>query len=151
MKKSINPTTSQPEKALRPLARRDNLVVRELPNELLIYDLDNDQAHCLNQSAALVWKNCDGEAGIADLARKLETELQAPVSEDFVWLALGQLQEFRLLEKEVTGAAGAPALSRRQLMKKLGLAAAIALPLVTSIVAPTATQAQTKPPPPPDG
>ncbi len=43
-----------------PVARHKNLIVKELPDETLIYDLDSDKAHCLNQTAALVWKNCDG-------------------------------------------------------------------------------------------
>ena len=126
-----------------PLARTRNLVVREVSDELLIYDLDNDKAHCLNKSAALVWKNCDGTVTIHDLAQLLALELQSPIDEDFIWLALDQLQEFHLLEQEVARPAGMPALSRRQVMKGLGLAAVIALPLVISIVAPTALQAQT--------
>jgi hypothetical protein len=130
----------------RPLARSDKLIVRELSNELLIYDLDNDRAHCLNKSAALVWKNCNGTLTIDELAGLLELELKTTVNEDFIWLALGQLQEFHLLQEEITRPASATVLSRRQLMKRLGVATAIALPLVISIVAPTATQAQTKPP-----
>lgn len=127
----------------RPLARTHNLVVREVSKELLIYDLNNDKAHCLNQSAALVWKNCSGEATVPDLARLLEAELKSPVDEDFIWLALDQLQEFQLLQQEVARPAGTSRISRRQVMKNLGLAAVVALPVVISIVAPTALQAQT--------
>jgi hypothetical protein len=126
-----------------PLARTRNLVVREVSDELLIYDLDNDKAHCLNKSAALVWKNCNGTVTIPDLAQLLASELQSPIDEDFIWLALDQLQKFHLLEQEVARPAGVHALSRRQLMKGLGVAAVVALPLVISLVAPTALQAQT--------
>src|SRR6266498_1647763 len=42
-----------------PLARHANLVVTKLQNEVLLYDLDRDQASCLNETAALVWKFAD--------------------------------------------------------------------------------------------
>ena len=44
-----------------PHARTDNLVIRELDDETLVYDMERDEAHCLNQTAALVWKQCDGK------------------------------------------------------------------------------------------
>ena len=39
-----------------PRARTSELIVKELPDETLVYDLANDKAHCLNHTAALVWK-----------------------------------------------------------------------------------------------
>jgi len=39
-----------------PLARKDQLIVKEVDDEVLVYDLKTDQAHCLNKTAALVWK-----------------------------------------------------------------------------------------------
>src|SRR6266571_4556339 len=36
-----------------PLARKEGLVVKEVSGEVLLYDLDRDKAHCLNQTAAL--------------------------------------------------------------------------------------------------
>ena len=44
-----------------PVARKQGLVVQEMPDEVLIYDLDTNKAHCLNQTAAFVWKSCDGK------------------------------------------------------------------------------------------
>jgi len=35
-----------------PKARQDKLIVRELPNETLLYDHVSAKAHCLNQTAA---------------------------------------------------------------------------------------------------
>ena len=37
-----------------PHARTKDLVIRELGDETLIYDLANDRAHCLNETAAFV-------------------------------------------------------------------------------------------------
>ena len=55
-----------------PKARQEQLIVKELPDELLIYDLQSDKAHCLNETAALVWKNCDGHKTVEQLRELME-------------------------------------------------------------------------------
>ena len=37
-----------------PTARKNDLVIQELPDELLIYDLSRNKALCLNQTAKLI-------------------------------------------------------------------------------------------------
>jgi hypothetical protein len=44
----------------KPEARKDGLVIQDLPEEILVYDLNTNKAHCLNQTAAYVWQACDG-------------------------------------------------------------------------------------------
>lgn len=128
----------------KPLARGEGLVVRELPGELLIYDLEREKAHCLNRAAALVWRACDGRTSVAELARKLSRETGAPADEQVVWYALKQLGRDRLLADNVAvPQAHAALLTRRQMIRALGIGAAVALPLVTTIVAPTPAQANT--------
>jgi len=127
-----------------PKARKQGLIVRELPDEVLIYDRDRDKAHCLNQTAALVWKYCDGETSVATMVQRLECDLKASkVDEKIVWFALSQLDKDNLLEQSVPLPSMMEGMSRRQLMRALGLAAVIAIPAVTSIVAPTPAQAAT--------
>ena len=43
-----------------PVARTESLIVKEVDGETLVYDLTTDKAHCLNDTATRVWKNCDG-------------------------------------------------------------------------------------------
>src|SRR5436309_937047 len=88
-----------------PSARSGQLVVRELPDETLVYDLERHQAHCLNSTSAFVWKYCDGKTTVVEMTRLLSRELAAPVDDDVVWLALGQLRRLHLLE-EGSGAIG---------------------------------------------
>lgn len=123
-----------------PRARQSSLVVQELADELLVYDQERFKAHCLNRTAALVWKHCDGKKTTKEIALALEKEVGLPVGEELVWLALGQLGKSRLLTERVapTSARG---ISRREVIRRVGLAAAVALPVVTSIVAPKAAQA----------
>ena len=119
------------------------MVSHETSDELLVYDLKRHKAHCLNRSAALVWKYCDGQTSVKELTRRLEKEMDAPVDEEVVWLALERLGKAHLLRERAARANGPSGLSRREVVRKLSMAAAIALPAVTSIIAPTAVQAAT--------
>jgi hypothetical protein len=126
-----------------PRARESQLITREIAGELLIYDRNSDRAHCLNQTAALLWSRCDGHTTIAEMCQLLEGEMNTPVGDEVVWLALDQLSESHLLQESFVRPVRLQELSRRTLMKRLGIAAAVTMPLVTSIVAPTAASAAT--------
>jgi hypothetical protein len=121
-----------------PRARLDCLS-REFDFELLVYDPQRHVGHCLNATAAAAWKLCDGNNSPSQIARTLSRRLSAPVDESVVLLALDQLADAQLLvEPEVP--VDRP--SRRAAIRRIGIAAAIALPLITSIVAPTPAQAR---------
>jgi hypothetical protein len=117
-----------------PVARQNGLVVQEMPDEVLVYDLDANKAHCLNQSAALVWRSCDGNNSIEDIMRQFESTGGGKVSEDFVWLAIDQLNENGLIESGMKPRFEGQ--SRRQVLKTIGLASMVALPVIASLVAP---------------
>ena len=123
-----------------PLARTNGLVVQEVPNEVLVFDMETNEAHCLNETAALVWKHCDGKTSVPQIAEILG-EGKDSVSDDLIWLAIDQLNEHKLLEKEVeTKFAGQ---SRREVLRKIGLASMIALPIIASMAAPRSVLAAT--------
>jgi len=127
-----------------PQARRSGLIIQEVDGEVLIYDQNTNKAHCLNQTAAKVWKYCDGETTLADACSSLSRDLETPVDEKLVWYAVDQFSKDNLLVKEVELPAFIiPGMNRRQMVRTLGLAAIVAVPLVTSIVAPTPAQAGT--------
>jgi hypothetical protein len=125
----------------KPLARSEGLVIQDLPDEVLVYDLERDKAHCLNQTAAIVWKHCDGKTSVSALAQILAKESGLPVDDEVVWLALEQLNKARLLPEALPISGEKRRISRRDVMKKVGLVTVVALPLVTSILAPTVAQA----------
>jgi hypothetical protein len=126
-----------------PQARTTDLVTREMPDEILVYDLKRHKAHCLNQTAMLVWKQCDGKQSVSEIATLIGEDLNATVDEAAVWLAVEQLGKANLLENRVMRSASTPRLSRREAVRKLGLGAALAMPVVVSIIAPTAVSAAT--------
>ena len=123
----------------KPVARRSDLVVQEMPGEVLVYDLNTNKAHCLNETAAYVWRSCDGNASINDIIESFEKNSGGKVSEDFVWLAIDQLNENGLLEPGVAPRFAGE--SRRSVIKKIGLASVIALPVIASLVAPRSAMA----------
>lgn len=125
----------------KPVARKQGLVIQELPDEVLVYDLDRDRAHCLNTTAAFVWQRCDGKNTTAQIARTLGQQLNCAVDEEIVWLALDQLGKNHLLERQPAPPPALMGMNRRAMVRALGLAAVVAVPVVTSIVAPSAVQA----------
>jgi hypothetical protein len=127
------------EKTFKPLARKENIVVQEAENEVLVYDLNTNQAHCLNSTAAFVWQACDGSKSIETISAALAEKSGKQVPQEVVWMAIEQLQE-----KDLVSAGAAPSGStRRDALKKFGLAAMIALPIVASLAAPTSVMAST--------
>lgn len=122
-----------------PVARKQGIVVQEMPEEVLIYDLDTNKAHCLNKTAAFVWKSCDGSNSIADITKSFESDFGTPVQEDLVWLAIEQLNDKNLLNESLT--TNFKGQTRREVIKKIGLASVIALPIVASLAAPSSVLA----------
>jgi hypothetical protein len=120
----------------KPLARSEDLVVEELGDELLVYDLTTDQAHALGAAAARVWRACDGKSDALALGVELGLDGET------VTRALEELRGCGLLEQ---GPQLAPGISRRDLgvrVAKVGGAVA-ATPLIVSLAAPLPAAAQT--------
>jgi hypothetical protein len=131
-----------------PQARKSGLIVKEVDGEILIYDQQTNKAHCLNQTAAKIWEQCDGSSTVADACDYLSRGMKTPVDDKLIWYAVEQFSRDNLLEQKVEMTPNVFAgMNRRQMVRALGLAAVIALPVVTTIVAPTAVQASSQLPP----
>jgi hypothetical protein len=120
---------------MKPQARQIGLLVRELADEVVVYDQQRHTAHCLNRTAALVFRNADG--------RRTRAELSAlpGLNAEVVEIALAQLAASGLLERRKAGSAPGSGVSRREAARRVGLAAAIVLPAVITVVAPTPAEA----------
>jgi hypothetical protein len=124
----------------KPKSRREDIVVQEVDGEVLIYDLKTDKAFCLNRTSALVWQACDGTKTIAEINDLVGKQLNAKVKEDVIWLALDQLSKEKLVDAAI---ANKTVLSRREVITRIGMTSAVALPIIAHIVAPPAAAAQT--------
>lgn len=126
---------------VKPTARKNDLVIQETHDEVLVYDLVTNKASCLNETAAFVWQSCNGSNGIADIAQALGRKTNTAVNDDIVWLAIDELSKNKLLEEKVTAEYSFSGMSRRDVIKKIGLGTMVALPIIASIVAPAAVHA----------
>jgi hypothetical protein len=120
----------------RPRARSVDLVVEELGDELLVYDLEANRGHALGPEAARVWQSCDGRTPVEDFGLDLDT----------VNRALEELAKCDLLDPATEWAPASNGSTRRELsvrMVKAGVAAAAAAPLIVSVVAPRPAEAAT--------
>ena len=116
-----------------PQARTGNLVVQNLENEVLIFDLTENKAFCLNETSGLVYHACDGQTDFEDFKNKYK------FTDEVIFLALDLLKKESLLEESfVSPLAG---LKRREVIKKIGLTSVIALPIISSLLAPTSAMA----------
>jgi hypothetical protein len=116
------------------LARSDELVIEELGDELLVYDLAADNAHSLSATAAQVWRRCDGEA--TAVALSVELGLDQPTIER----ALDELERCELLDTGPMPAAGTTRRDFGLKIAKVGAATA-AMPLIFSVAGPVAEAA----------
>ena len=129
----------------RPKVRRDDLTIQEVEDDMVVYDGRHQRAHRLNSTAALVLRSSDGTRTIREIACRLPSDLPGSYGgEDRVWLALEQLAKADLLTE------GLPlppewGLSRRALLQKAA-AAALVLPIVETVLAPSPADAQSRPP-----
>lgn len=125
----------------KPKSRNENIVVQEMNKELLIYDLNINKAFCLNETSKIIWELSDGTRSISAIAANLQSKLKQNINEEFVLLALKLMRKDDLLETDFSFSTAFNSLSRRQMVKKVGLATMAALPLVISVTAPKAAQA----------
>ncbi|MEM7031941.1 MAG: hypothetical protein AAF629_20470 [Chloroflexota bacterium] len=120
---------------------RDDLLLTDLGDELVIYDPTNFNGHNLNKTSKLVFEYCDGHHTIQSLGKMLELELKMEDGTDFASLALKQLNKKELLE--ANSLPETPTVTRREVLKlakMAGLTIAL-LPVIQSIVVPAPASA----------
>jgi hypothetical protein len=128
---------------MKPAVRRSGLVVRELPDETVVYDLDRHQAHCLNRTAAIVFRGADGTRDVEQLGALLGegADVGREARESVVRTALDQLAAAQLLDAGPSLPDPVESPSRRAVLRRAGLGAALLLPAVASVLAPTPAEA----------
>ncbi|HKB64385.1 MAG TPA: PqqD family protein [Pyrinomonadaceae bacterium] len=129
-----------------PLARSEEIITKRIDGELLVYNRLRDEAHCLNETAAAIWKCCDGRTTANEIAELLSKKTGSTIDEKVIWLGLDELRRKHLLMETRANPERATrglTLSRREAIRRIGLGAAIALPVIVTITAPTPAQAGT--------
>jgi hypothetical protein len=119
--------------------RRITTHVETLHGELCIYEWTTKMVHALNPAAARVWEMCDGSTTVEDMTARIGRDGDMRRAAVIVEHALAAFARADLLEPGSLPQV-APLLSRRALLRRIGVGAAI--PVVTSMVAPTPLAAQ---------
>lgn len=125
----------------KPKARTSNILEQDLLDEIIIYDSNTDKAFCFNKTLYLVWKSADGTKTITELANILSEKLNTPPNEDLVWLAIDELRKGNLMAADDVTLPRFSPTSRREAIRKIGITTALAIPILTSIVAPDPARA----------
>jgi len=129
---------SEETRPWRPKAKSEGLLVEEAGGDLIAYNLKRYRVHCLNDAAVKIWRLCTGKRTVEEIAAKVDSALDPASREIVVSDAIAQFERLGLVEPSDSVA---PRMSRRELVRKIGigaLAAGVVLPLVTSIAAPAA-------------
>jgi hypothetical protein len=121
-----------------PTARREHIVTENLGEELAVYDEERDRAYCLGKTAALIWRRCDGETSIGELATMVQQQLGlTEPAEALVLLALEELREANLLIGPMPHPSDLAGISGHGAMVKLAAVGVVPLlqPAAASVVA----------------
>lgn len=117
-----------------PVARTQNLVMQNFNKEVLLYDLLTNKIYRLNETSTIIYLACDGKTEFSDLVSKHQ------FTEELIYLSLRLLQKENLIEAKQSNYLGT--LSRREMAHKVGLTTMLALPVISSLIAPQAAEAQ---------
>jgi hypothetical protein len=124
-----------------PRTRKEGLLVHEVGQEIVIYDVQRHQAHSLNPMAAAIWRCCDSCTSVSEIVTRVKEEVSPEASEPMIWTALEWFTKAHLLQEPFKAPDNAT--SRREFTSKAAMAAGatVLLPLITSIAAPTPVEA----------
>jgi hypothetical protein len=115
--------------------RRKKLIARWSGDELVLYDQESTTAHCLNRIAGEMWLACECESSPIEVAAALREDWPE-IEAEVVHGSLSQMAAAGLLEATTKQECDSP--SRRELIRRLGITAAVALPIVvTSVLIPS--------------
>jgi hypothetical protein len=84
-------------KIMKPIARKNDLVIQKDTGELFIEDLVSKTSIYLNPTSAYVWEKCDGNKNEKEIAKEMGIELGVSVSEQVIRMAFNKLSEARLI------------------------------------------------------
>lgn len=118
-----------------PIARTENLLVQNLDKEILIYDLLTNKAYCLNETSAIIYQACGSKTSFDALKRKYK------FTDEIIFLALDELKENNLIAGNQYLVSPFTGMNRREIIRKVGLASMVALPVISSLIAPVAANA----------
>jgi hypothetical protein len=128
---------------MKPMARKDELIVEEVFGECVVYDKNTKKAHNLNSTLAWIWHHCDGATDVDEMAIQFDGEFGSSGSLDLILSGIEQLEAASLLVLTHRDASSAMAAAGSVMTRRSVVAAGSALaPILGSILVPTAAAAK---------
>jgi hypothetical protein len=127
---------------MNPLPRvRAGLLRHQLDGQVLVYDAREDRVHLLDTTTGHVFELLEqGDRSREGIVSELARRMDSPETESLLQLSLDELRKADLLDDAAVSMAALSDITRRDLLRKVGLAGAAAV-LIPAIATLTATSA----------
>lgn len=123
-------------KNFKPKVETSGVIVQNAATELLLYDLQTNKAYCLNETSMKIYEHCDGTKNLAAIGEILNLEIE------YIFLAVDLFEREKLLNAESRRFFSQyHGLDRRRMLKGAMMSSAVALPLISSVLAPQSVNA----------
>jgi hypothetical protein len=107
---------------------------------VLVYDAAHDQIHLLDETTAVVAEALEQGASAEMIAARLDTHGKIAAGEDLLALALDELEQANLTERESGAREALPELTRREMLGRFAaIGAAVLVPAIVSLTPGTAS------------
>ena len=74
---------------------KNNLLLKDLGDEFLIYSAEHKELHVINRTAQLIWNLCDGTHSINEIENEVRAHFSIPPEKDITEDIQGTLKIFR--------------------------------------------------------
>jgi hypothetical protein len=127
------------------LLEKKRVISEELAGECVLYDGVRKKAHSLNPTLTWIWRRCDGQASIEEMADAFEQQFHVENGLEVVLSGLRLMQSYDLLEdlEDMRNLLDANELGMNR--RTVIAAGSALLPAMISVMAPTAAAAKSKP------
>ena len=131
----------------KPRVRQSSLFSEDMHGERVIYDNGNKKVHPLNPTMTWIWDHCDGSRTIDELIATLHSDTGCDDARGLITSGLKQLAEANLLEPGSVDRTALDEGERSTVSRRAAVVAgiSIAVPIMTSILAPTPAAAKSHP------
>jgi hypothetical protein len=117
-----------------PKARKSKLLIRKVGNETVVYDTKTHNALALNELTTAVWEVCTGKSDASSLLEIIRCSGLVNAVDQVVLMAIDQLNRAGLLKTSTeTNETDKTSLTRREMIRLIGIKSVAALPAISII------------------
>ncbi len=77
--------------------KKDKIVIKNIGNELVLYNAETKAIHVLNNTSSMVWEYCDGKHNLEMIENKIREKFKVSSAEDIKYDIRETLNKFNEL------------------------------------------------------